>query len=178
MALKWSVILNRMDKIGQKFWTEWRNEVTDVSTGAPDAGAVVMLGPNGKIDPSMLPASGSDIVITTLTANQTIGAYQAVAVHADGMAYLASSANIADSSQTIGIAISSAINPGDTLQVQQVGFLSNLGWSWPTPGVTLWLGVGGVLTTNPNTGVFELPMGTTISNTEIEVQIGLPIIFA
>jgi len=178
MALKWSVILNRMDKIGQKFWTEWRNEVTDVSTGAPDAGAVVMLGPNGKIDPSMLPASGSDIVITTLTANQTIGAYQVVAVHADGLAYLATSTNSSDASQTIGIAISSAVNPGDTLQVQQVGFLSNLGWNWSTPGVTLFLGINGTLVTNPSTGVFEIPMGTVISNTEIEVQLGLPIIFA
>jgi hypothetical protein len=167
-----------MDQIGQKFWTEWRNAVVDSSTGAPDAGAVVMLGPDGKIDPSMLPASGSDIVITTLTANQTIGAYQVVAVHSDGMAYLASSASVADASQTIGIAISSAVNPGDTLQVQQVGFLTNLGWNWQTPGVTLFLGVAGVLTTNPSTGVFEIPMGTVISNTEIEVQLGLPIIFA
>ncbi len=113
-----------------------------------------------------------------MTAAQTIGAYQVVAVHADGLAYLANSSNLADSSQTVGLAITSAINPGNTLQVQQVGFLSNLGWNWPTPGKTLYLGLGGTLTTNPNTGVFELPMGTTISNTEVEVQMGLPIIFA
>jgi len=177
MALKWSVILNRMDQIGQMFWTEWRANV--VESQPAQEGDIPMLGPGGIIDPSLLPGStGGATVTTTLTAAQTIGAFQVVAVHADGLAYKADSSNFADSSQTIGIAISSAINPGDTLKVQQVGFLSNLGWNWPTLGVTLYLGLGGTLTTSPNTGVFELPMGTTISNTEIEVQIGLPIVFA
>jgi hypothetical protein len=165
-----------MDQIGQKFWTEWRANV--VETGPAQEGDIPMIGPDGVIDPSLLPGGFSNPVVTTMTAAQTIGAYQVVAVHGDGLAYLADSSNLADSSQTIGLAITSAINPGDTLQVQQVGFLSNLGWNWSSIGVTLYLGLGGTLTTNPNTGVFELPMGTTISNTEIEVQIGLPIIFA
>ncbi len=177
MALKWSVILNRVDQVGQKFWTQWRANV--VESQPAQEGDNPMLGPGGIIDPSLLPGTtGGATLITTMTAAQTIGAFQVVAVHADGLAYRADSSNVADASQTVGVAITSAINPGDTLKVQQVGFLSNLGWNWPTPGVTLYLGLNGTLSTSPNTGVFELPMGTTISNTEVEVQLGLPIILA
>jgi hypothetical protein len=178
MSTIWSIITNRKDGIS-KVWKEWRSSLLDVSTGAADAGAVVRLGADGKIDPSMLPASGGDVVVTTMTAGETIGAFQAVAVHSDGLVYKASATNPADASQTIGIAITSAVNPGDTLRIQQVGFLSNLGWNWSTPGQTLYLGPGGtVVTTVPAHPSFELTLGTTLSNTEVGVQIGLPIILA
>lgn len=173
---KWSVIVNRMDKLGQKFWTEWRANL--VETGPAQEGDIPMIGPSGVIDPSLLPGSSTNPIVTTLTAAEIINAFQVVSVRADGLAHKADSGNVADASGTVGIAITSATVPGNTLQVQQVGFLSNLGWNWPTPGVTLYVGTGGVLTTSPNTGVFELPIGTTISNTEVEVQIGLPIILA
>ena len=51
----WSVIVNRKDVLGQAFWTEWRNALISVSTGAADAGAIPMLDANGQIDPSMIP---------------------------------------------------------------------------------------------------------------------------
>ncbi len=177
-ALETSVIIDRKDKPGQIPWTEWRVPV--VTTG-PSPGSIPMAGPNGLIDPSLLPPSGGTPIITTLTAAQIIGAFQVVAVHSDGLAYLADASNFDDASQTIGVAITSAIAPGNTLQVQQVGFLSNLGWSWPTPGETLYLGTGGTLTTIVPTSpgsAFELPMGTVISNTKVEMQLGLPIILA
>lgn len=178
MSTLWSVISNRKDGLS-KVWKEWRSSLIDVSTGPPDAGAIVMLGSDGKIDPSMLPASGGDVVVTTMTAGEAIGAFQVVSVHVDGWAYKASATNAADASQTLGIAITSAVNPGDTLRIQQIGFLSNLGWNWPTPGQTLYLGPGGtVVTTVPAFPSFELTLGTTLSNTEIEVQVGLPIILA
>jgi hypothetical protein len=178
-ALETSVIIDRKDKPAQVPWTEWR---VPVVTDGPSSGSIPMTGPDGLIDPSLLPsASGGTPIITTLTAAQIIGAYQIVAVHSDGMAYLADVNNFDDSSQVIGIAITSAIAPSNTLQVQQVGFLSNLGWNWPTPGATLYLGAGGTLTTtvpvSPGSA-FELPMGTVISNNKIEIGIGLPILLA
>jgi hypothetical protein len=180
MSTLWSVILNRMDKVGQKFWTEWRAKVVDASTGAADAGAIPMLGPDGKIDSSMLPGGGggSDVV-ATLTAAQNINAFQVVAVHTDGLAYLADASVAADDERVIGLSITSATT-GGTIQVQQIGPVTNLGWAW-TPGMTLYLGLNGTLvTTVPSlpTSVFELSMGTTISATEIEVQIGTPIVLA
>ena len=53
--LLWSVIINRKETLSQAFWTEWRNTVVSISTGAADAGAIPMLNASGQIDPSMVP---------------------------------------------------------------------------------------------------------------------------
>jgi hypothetical protein len=53
MSVLWSIIANRKDGLS-KVWKEWRSKLVDVSTGASDAGAIPMLGPDGKIDPSMI----------------------------------------------------------------------------------------------------------------------------
>ena len=65
MATIWSVILNRKDQLLQQFWTEWRALVVSVSSGAADAGAIPMLDPSGKIDPSMIHggATGTEIEV-------------------------------------------------------------------------------------------------------------------
>lgn len=63
MATIWSIIVNRIDGAGV-VWKEWRSKLISVSSGPPDAGSIPMLGPDGKIDPSMV-TGGSGTVFTT-----------------------------------------------------------------------------------------------------------------
>ena len=131
-------------------------------------GAILEYSGTGQIN-----ASG---IILLLEAGQNIGAYQAVAVHGDGLAYLADAGTIADAGRMVGIAITSALT-GDTVKVQQVGTTQNNGWSW-TPGEQIYLGLIGALTQTLNVGVFQLPIGIALAAQEIEVEIGLPIVFS
>src|SRR5271154_1208820 len=55
MAPIWSVIANRKDKANQRFWTEYRKNAVDGCPASP--GDLVMVGPNGTIDPCLLPSS-------------------------------------------------------------------------------------------------------------------------
>ena len=177
-ALDVSVVVDRKDKPGQKGRTEWRVPIV-TEGGTP--GAIPITTNTGQLDPSLIPGTTSSAIVTTLTAEEVINAFQVVSVHSDGGAYLADVTDLQDTSQTIGIAITSAVNPGDPVQVQQLGFLSNLGWNWTTPGQTLYLSTGGSMTTTvPQSpaAAFELPIGTVLSNTQIEVQIGLPIVLS
>lgn len=57
----WSMLADRKDKANQKFWTEYR-QYGYVTGGTPvQANGYVVLGPDGKIDPSLLPTSGSTV---------------------------------------------------------------------------------------------------------------------
>jgi len=116
------------------------------------------------------------IGIVTLTAGQNIGAYQAVAVRGDGLAYIADAGTLADADRFVGIAVTSALM-GSTLQVQQSGTIDNVGFLF-TPGTTIYLGLAGALTASPGLGLFELSLGVATSASQLEMQIGLVIVFA
>jgi hypothetical protein len=60
---QWSVIANRKDKAHQGFWTEWRVGAVSVGGTAAQAGSIVLLGPDGKIDRSLLPANSLQAVV-------------------------------------------------------------------------------------------------------------------
>jgi hypothetical protein len=61
MAPIWSVIADRKDKANQPFWTEYR--VPMVSGCCPaEPGAIVLLGPDCKIDPCLLPPSTGVVI--------------------------------------------------------------------------------------------------------------------
>jgi hypothetical protein len=111
-----------------------------------------------------------------LTTGENINAFQVVVVRGDGLAYIADSGDVENSSGVVGVAITS-VQAGQVINVQQIGLIDNLGWSF-VPGMTLYLGLIGALVQTPNAGVFELSMGTAISATQIREQIGEPIIFA
>jgi hypothetical protein len=53
-----SVIVNRKDKPGQVPWTEWRNYIVLTGGTPAQAGDLVILGPNGQFDPSVIPGGG------------------------------------------------------------------------------------------------------------------------
>jgi len=59
MATIWSVILNRIDDaLGSPPWKEWRANIVTASTGPAEAGSIPMLSATGKLDASLIPASG------------------------------------------------------------------------------------------------------------------------
>lgn len=58
MSTVWSLLANQKDD-GQSVFKQSRRSLLATSTGAGDAGAVVMLGPSGLIDTSMLPGSAT-----------------------------------------------------------------------------------------------------------------------
>jgi hypothetical protein len=60
MSTVWSVILNRLDDLSQ-VWKEWRGSVVTTSSGAADAGAIPMLGPDGQLDSSIVPVVGIEL---------------------------------------------------------------------------------------------------------------------
>lgn len=61
-ALQVSLILNRRDQVGQTAWTEWRDQIVLVGGTASQAGALALLGPDGKFDPSVVPGGASSTV--------------------------------------------------------------------------------------------------------------------
>jgi hypothetical protein len=63
MKTIWSVVVNRKDKPGQRFWTEWLLAAVSVGGTPAQAGDIVLLGPDGKIDPSLLPPIPSGLLI-------------------------------------------------------------------------------------------------------------------
>jgi hypothetical protein len=62
MAPVRSIIANRKDKANQPFWTEYRIPAVDGCCPA-EPGAVVLLGPDCKIDPCLMPPVPSGLVI-------------------------------------------------------------------------------------------------------------------
>jgi hypothetical protein len=56
MSPIWSVIANRKDKANQPFWTEYRVNAVDGCCPA-EPGAIVLLGPDCKIAPCLLPST-------------------------------------------------------------------------------------------------------------------------
>jgi len=122
-----------------------------------------------------LPAGEANVDVS-LTAGMNINAYQTVTVHADGLAYTASSGNSADTGKLVGIAITSATTH-NLLTVRMVGEVDNAGFLF-TPGSIIYVGASGALSSSPNTGVFEQPVGLASAAGTLLLDIGLPILTA
>lgn len=76
-ALESSLIVNRKDKTGQSFWTEWRTDLVAVGGTSTQAGAIPLLNASGQIDPSMVSGGGGSSVL--IEVNGTPVAVQDVA---------------------------------------------------------------------------------------------------
>jgi len=121
----------------------------------------------------VIPQSNGQV---TLTAGQNINAFMVITVNPDGRAYIASAATAADAGKIVGVATTSATT-GNTIQVQMIGEVDNLGFNF-TPGSQLFLGLNGALTTSPALGSFEQPIGVAASASRLLLTIGLPIVLA
>ena len=121
-------------------------------------------GPPGK-------DSGSTL---TMTALQALGGHRVVYAVDGSYADYASSSQIAQFSQVLGITTGASATDADTT-IQRAGPLSFEGWAWATGPV--FLGENGQLTQTLDPAArFSLSVGFAMSATNILVDIGMPII--
>jgi hypothetical protein len=108
----------------------------------------------------------------TLTAGQNINAFSAVAVHADGLAYIASADNADDAGRVVGVAVSSAL-VGDPVQIQGEGTIDNNGFLF-IAGKNVFLGINGALvqTIPSGTGIVLQPLGLALSASRLDAEVG------
>lgn len=89
-----------------------QKEATDVSTGVAEAGDIVALGTDGKLDPSLLPTGvGPDVIV--LEASENLGAGDYVNIFNDGgvqKARLADNSNSRDAHGFVKDAVTAASN--------------------------------------------------------------------
>ena len=134
------------------------------------------LGPDGMLDPSMVPGA-VPVDHITLTAGSNVNAFQAIAIHSDGLAYPADASTTTDAGHVVGVAVTSATS-GNTFIVQQAGNFDNNGWTF-APGNSVFLGfLGAMADSLPVGATFQQTMGVSVSNTRLLVEVGLPIILS
>ena len=115
---------------------------------------------------------GTDINVTTGTA---VGAYQAVSLHGDGLAYPADAGTAGDAGAVVGVSTTSG-GTGASVNIRVSGDVSNLGWTL-APGQQAFLGLGGaVVSSVPGGAAFQQPLGVAASSTRLLVEVGLPIV--
>lgn len=130
MATIWSVILNRIDGALQ-VWKEWRANVVDSSSGAADAGSIPMLGPDGKLDPSMVPNTGTSVLLETNsvanpvqdTLNLVQGTNVMLTADNSGVVTIAATGNLATSFDNIdtGTNTTASMTVGTGASIQATG---------------------------------------------------------
>ena len=159
---------------GQPLFVEDTQELyMGAVAGSPPASTVVPI----KINAANIIGGGQTAI--TLTCGQNINAYQVVAVRSDGLAYIADASAVADANRIVGVATTSATT-GNTISVQQVGVVNNNGFLF-TAGESVFLGlVGALIQTVPSDtpGNFSVMMGVALSASQLELQIGTPVILA
>jgi hypothetical protein len=114
-----------------------------VSVEERNAGAVViavgMQGPPG-VDGGGAGSGG----IETYVAGDTINGHRVIVTDADGEAIHADVTDLTHANMAMKISLAAA-DAGDEVEVQLTGRITEPSWSW-TPGGTIYVGAGGVLT--------------------------------
>lgn len=127
-------------------------------------------GPQGEPGPPG-PAGGS--VISYVAGEQTFG-LRAVRAEA-GLVYHPDLGIVEHAKQTFGIALQSVV-PGDEVQVQIGGELTEPSWTW-APGF-VYCGTDGQLTQSPPAVGWLLAIGRAVSATTINIDIDTPFVRA
>jgi len=145
--------------------TEKRSNQT--SAGAGDAGKIVALGADGKIDPSMLPSFD----VSTVEAFEDIGAGKYVNLFNDGGTVKMRLADNSNSRDAHGF-VKTAVTTGNTEAVYYEG--ANPGLTGLTLGARYYLGTaGGATATAPVAPAATIHqfLGVAVSATEINTDI-------
>lgn len=151
---------------------------TVVSAGVSEAGKIVALGADGKLDVSVLPPGLVDET-DMLVAGEALSAGNFVYINsADGKAYKADASNIGKAA--IGYVLSSAAMSA-TVRVYYEG--SNTGVTGLTPGTRYFLSTtpGGVVTTPVaygSGGRISQVLGTTVNSAKLNFEAGQVVIMA
>jgi hypothetical protein len=122
-----------------------------------------------------LKGSGSGLTEVIEAAEVFFEPLRVVALDDDGKGILADSLTPGHMDRVIGIALNAAII-GDNLTVRKFGRISNSEWTW-VMGQRIFLGEDGALTqTVPVSPQFWMPVAQPMSETDIDVNIKLPVI--
>ena len=151
-------------------------EATTQSSGAADAGEIVALNSDGKIDPSMLPDEALSPEIVSAVANEDINAGELVYLFDDGGTVKCAKAIATDPSKAaVGFVKESAAS-GSTVNVYFEGVIGGL--SGLTVGSVYFLSdttAGAVQDTPPTVaGHYIQRVGTAVSSTEIQFERSQP----
>ena len=183
----WSVIANRIDGVATA-WKEWRVPMVSVSQGVPSANSIVMLGPTGLIDPSMLPTDsggggggggGGGAVPVTAVAGENINLGSFVYVGASD-SKLYNAVWSPNGFGAIGYVLASFV--AGTTATYYLSGTTNTALSGLTPGVRYYGDSstnGGVTTVVPSgIGVVHQFVGWAVNTTTIEVNLADVVILA
>src|SRR5208282_2858136 len=157
---------------------EQDGQVVSISSGADDAGSVPVLGPNGQLDPSMIPPITGPYIEGTPGEDVQAGDF-VYCSEIDGLLYLADW-SAANAFQAVGFMLVTA-PAGQPLAAYSTSgqdkFLNGL-----TPGARYYgdpANPGGVTSTLPKgAGVLSQFLGYAVSSTSIDVDITDSIVLA
>lgn len=147
---------------------------TQVSAGAANAGDIVALGTDGKIDSSMIAGGGGSVPTTPYVASEAIGAGKFVNIYANAGVMnirLADNSNTRPANGFVVAAVANAAT-GAVYELDAV----NTGLTGLTVGATYYLGTaGGVITpaldpTTATTGSIDQKLGFAKSATELKTD--------
>ncbi|MHA1873138.1 MAG: hypothetical protein ACTSVB_03395 [Candidatus Heimdallarchaeaceae archaeon] len=150
-------------------------EATVQSSGSSDAGKIVALGSDGKLDSSVLPAGmGEDTI--ALPAYEDLSAGDFVNIFQDGGTTKVRKADASSNKPAHGYVLNS-VSAGNNVTIHFDGHNTQL--TGLTPGKYYFLSdttPGGVSDTPPSTaGHIAQKLGVAINDTTIDVEIGDPI---
>jgi hypothetical protein len=154
-----------------------QNEATDVSTGVSEAGDIVALGSDGKLDESLLP-TGIAADVKILPSSENMSATNLVNVWNDSGTIKARKADADNGRPAHGFIKDPVTAPAD-VNVYFEGTIPGL--TGLTGGDTMFLGTtAGESTDTAPTGSGNIvqPIGTAISDTEISFEPGQTVILA
>ena len=148
-------------------------EATDVSTGVGEAGDIVALGPDGKLDPSVLPAGvGADVKVAPASENLSAGDYVNFFDAGGGVVNvrLADNSNGREAHGWVDEAVTAPANASVLFES------ANTNLAGLTPGQRVYLGTAGGIITTPldpvaDAGSIHQLLGVAIDTTEVNTDI-------
>lgn len=146
---------------------------TAVSTGVAEAGKIVALDTNGKIDPTMMPA-GVAAEVKVLPTSENLGALDMVSVYDASGTSTARKADKSNGRACSGYVLAAVTSPANA-NVYTDGIIPGL--SGMTPGATQYLDDAGGITETPTTTTNEIlqRVGVALSATEMLFEPGEPV---
>lgn len=146
-------------------------QATDISAGAGDAGKIVALGADGKVDPTMI----AGLEVQAISTSETLAAGDIVNLHNSSGVKVRKATNTGFATRGMGVVKAGATHPS-TPSVYFEGIVA--GYSGLTIGEEYYLGVNGaiVLEASLPSGTLSIvqKIGIAISATELMIEIGEP----
>lgn len=131
-----------------------------------EVGEQILIETAGQQGPPGPPGTGIALVYTAATA---ISGHTVITLDAEGNALPADPTNLAHANTITGISIGAATAGGQVTAITS-GSLAHSGWAF-TPGLPVFVGLGGVVTQSPPAAVWQKAIGVARGATVIVVEL-------